>query len=48
METRVTDAMNSILTQTITREEVEMALKHMDPMKFPRLDGFGACFFQKY
>lgn len=27
---------------------MEAALKHMGPLKFPSLDGFDACFYEKH
>lgn len=38
--------MNESLTKTFTREDVETAIKQMAPLKSPRPDGYGACFYQ--
>ncbi|XP_035546588.1 uncharacterized protein LOC118348634 [Juglans regia] len=44
----VTSSMNDQLSKTFTREEIEVAVKSMAPLKSPGPDGFGACFFQKH
>ena len=46
--TRVTDEMNQSLIQTLTRSEVEVALKQMHPTKAPDPDSMSAIFLQKY
>lgn len=48
METKVTDDMNTCLTQEFTKDEIEAALKQMAPLKSPSPNGFGACFFQSH
>lgn len=40
--------MNSNLAATFTREEVEMTLKQMAPLKSPCPDGFNLGFYQTY
>ncbi|XP_042950151.1 uncharacterized protein LOC122282264 [Carya illinoinensis] len=36
------------LEKVFIKEEVVEALKQMAPLKSPRLDGYGACFYQAY
>jgi hypothetical protein len=43
---RVTGDMNDSLTRPFLPEEVDNALRQMQPLKAPGPDGFGACFFQ--
>ncbi|KAL0451820.1 UNVERIFIED_CONTAM: LINE-1 retrotransposable element O protein [Sesamum latifolium] len=45
---RVSDAMNEILTQPYTAEEVNLAISHMHPYKSPGPDGMSPVFFHKY
>lgn len=42
------EEMNTFLSWSYTREEVEGALKKMGPPKSLGPNGFGACFYQKY
>ncbi|XP_042939495.1 uncharacterized protein LOC122274525 [Carya illinoinensis] len=48
VKSKVTDEMNQFLLKTFTREEVVEAVRLMGPLKSPRPDGYGACFFQSY
>lgn len=48
IESKVTDAINLNLNKDYTREEVEVTLKQMSPLKSPDLDGFNTDFYQKY
>lgn len=45
---RVIADMNSSLSTTFTKEEVELALKQMAPLKSPGLDGFNPSLYQTY
>lgn len=45
---KVTTKMNNYLTSPFLKEEVEMALKQMAPLKSPGLDGFNISFYQTY
>lgn len=47
MEARVTDHMNARLLSRFEAAEVDFALSQMGPLKYPGLDGFAACFYQK-
>ena len=40
--------MNADLIKVFTRAEVEFALKHMEPLKAPALDGMPPIFFQSF
>lgn len=40
--------MHATLTTQYTREEVELALKQMAPLKFSGLDGFNQDFYKTY
>lgn len=40
--------MNCKLDAAYNKEEVEIALKQMAPLKAPKPDGFGAGFYQKH
>ena len=44
----VTEDMNSSLIRNFSKEEVEIALKQMAPLKAPGLDGMPPIFFQHY
>lgn len=44
----ITKQMNAWLEAEYTREEVEQALKQMEPLKAPGPDGLPLLFFQKY
>ena len=48
IQSRVTLEMNHDLIKEFTKEEVEMALKHMHPTKVLSPDSMSAIFFQKY
>ena len=45
---RVTEEMNTELTQVFTRDEVTKALQQIHPTKAPNLDGMFAIFYHKY
>lgn len=45
--TTVIDDMNRHLTEEFIAQEVELALKHMAPLKSPGLDGMPPLFFIK-
>lgn len=45
---KVSDNMNSVLTGSVTAEQVLTAPKQKAPSKEPGLDGMLAAFFQKY
>ena len=45
---RVTEEMNTELTQVFTRDEVSKALQQLHPTKAPNLDGMFAIFYHKY
>ena len=45
---KVTEEMNTTLTTTFTVDEVEKALKQMEPLKSPGPDGMPPLFFQTY
>ena len=45
---KVTEEMNEALTALFTAEEVEKALKQMEPLKSPGPDGMPPVFFQSY
>ena len=40
--------MNEDLFKEFIREKVEAALKHMEPLKAPELDGMSPLFFQSF
>ena len=44
----VTDEMNSNLTRVFTKQEVDLALKEMAPLKAPRPDGMPPLFFHSF
>ena len=44
----ITDEMNTMLTAEYVRDEVDEALKHMEPLKAHGLDGLPPLFFQKF
>lgn len=44
---QVTEKMNQKLNLNFTREEVEIVLKQITPLKAPKLDGFGVVFLIK-
>ena len=46
--TVVSEEMNQALVAPFEREEVELALKQMDPLKAPGLDGMPPLFFQHF
>ena len=46
--TKVTKEMNQLLIKEFTREEIEVALNQMHPIKAPGPNGMSAIFFQKY
>lgn len=46
LDGQVTSAMNDNLLATFTKEEVELALRQMHPLKSPGPDGFAASFYQ--
>lgn len=48
ISSKVTHEMNAGLTRPYTPEEVDFALRQMQPMKEPRPDSYGACFFQQH
>ena len=48
IEPKVSAAMNQELIKDFTREEVEVALKHMEPLKAPGPDGMPPIFFQSF
>ena len=48
IEPKVTDSMNQELFRDFTREEIDFALKHMEPLKAPSLDGMPPIFFQSF
>jgi len=48
VQARVPPAMNEMLTEVFTPEEVNQALAQMHPLKSPGPDGFGGCFFQNH
>ncbi|KAL0405567.1 UNVERIFIED_CONTAM: hypothetical protein Slati_3870600 [Sesamum latifolium] len=45
---RVTTAMNEVLAQPFTSEEITIALKQMHPLKSPGPDDMSPIFYQKY
>ena len=48
IQPEVTVDMNRELTRDFTREEVEAALRTMEPLSAPGLDGMAPTFFQTY
>ena len=46
--TKVMKEMNQLLIKEFTREEIEVALNQMHPIKAPGPNGMSAIFFQKY
>ena len=46
--TKVTKEMNQLLIKEFTREEIEVALNQMHPIKALGPNGMSAIFFQKY
>lgn len=48
MTNRVLTEMYNLLTEPFKKEEVAVALKQMDPLKSPDLDGFNPNFYQSY
>lgn len=48
VEPKVTADMNQELIKDFIREEVELALKHMNPLKAPGSDGMSLIFFQSF
>ena len=44
----VTKEMNEKLTATFLRSEVDIALKQMEPLQTPRLDGMPPLFYQQF
>ena len=46
--TKVTKEMNQLIIKEFTREEIEVALNQMHPIKAPGPNGMSAIFFQKY
>ena len=44
----VDDSMNAALTQPYVREEVDVAIKQMAPLKAPRPDGMPPIFYQNF
>ena len=44
----VDSSMNAKLTKAYTREEVDLAIKSMDPMNAPSLDGMPPIFYQSF
>lgn len=45
---KVTAEMNNSLTSPFLKEEVEMTLMQIAPLKSPELDGFNLSFYQSY
>ena len=45
---KVTDEMNAFLGQDFNKEEVELVLSQMAPLKAPRPNGLPPIFFQHY
>lgn len=41
----MTKEMNEMLLREFTKEEVEVAMFQIGPLKSPGLDGFRACFY---
>lgn len=48
MKRKITSAMNDSLTAHYIREEVEMTLKQLAPLKAPGPDGFNPSFYQTF
>ena len=48
IELKVTESMNQELLRDFTREEIDLALKHMEPLKAPGPDGMLPIFFQSF
>ena len=48
IELKVTESMNQALLRDFTREEIDLALKHMEPLKAPGPDGMLPIFFQSF
>lgn len=48
MEPKVTRAMNEALQKEFTKEEVEVALHQIGPLKSLGPNGYGAYFYQTY
>ena len=46
--TLITPDLNDLLTVEFVKDEVDEALKQMDPLKAPGLDGLPPLFFQKF
>ncbi|KAH7850637.1 hypothetical protein Vadar_000709 [Vaccinium darrowii] len=45
---KITDAMNQLLTRSVTDSEIHAALMEMEPTKAPGVDGMTALFYQTY
>jgi len=48
VRSRVKPELNSLLSATFTREEINSALNQMQPLKSPGPDGFGVSFFKHH
>ena len=48
IEPKVIESMNQELIKEFTRKEIDVALKHMEPLKAPGPDGMPPIFFQSF
>lgn len=48
VENRVSGRMNDSLLKQFTEEDISLAIKMMEPLKAPGVDGFPVLFFQRY